>query len=342
MTAHTHNPSSTLPLITASETAERMAIACANFLETLTPDLRRKAEFPLEDNERRRWHYFPRELFDRKGVLLKEMNEKQREAAFELIACGLSQKGYQKARAIIDLEPTLGELERSMGMGRCERDTQLYQFSVFGDPTNNSPWAWRVEGHHVSLNFTVVNRELIAPNPFFFGANPAEVPHGPKTGLRILSSEEDLARELLGSLNGDQKRKTIINATAPADIITEATPKVEFGTAEGMAAESMTTMQRESLMNLVRAYIDRLPDELAKVEDRKLRDASMNDIHFAWAGAEERGKPHYYRLHGPFFFVEYDNTQNNANHIHTVWRHLEDDFGLDLLRLHYRHGHDHA
>ncbi len=353
MAEHTHHPSSTQyeraarPLqrasgslyIPASETAERMAIACVNFLETLTPDLRRQAEFAFEDGERHRWHYVPREMFERKGVPIKEMDDKQRKAAFDLLASGLSQSGYGKATAIIEVETTLGELERSMGIARLIRDPELYFFSVFGEPMNRKPWGWRVDGHHLSLHFTVVNRELIAPTPSFFGSNPAEVRQGPKKGLRILSAEEDLARQLLGSLNVDQKAKTIINATAPADIITRAVPKVEFGAAEGLAAESMTAGQREILVKLIQEYIDRLPDELARAEMQKLRHANVNDIHFAWAGPEQRGGPHYYRLHGPFFFVEYDNTQNDANHIHTVWRHLDDDFGLDLLRLHYRHGH---
>ena len=228
------------------------------------------------------------------------------------------------------------------GVAQLARDPELYAFSVFGDPTNHGPWGWRAEGHHVSLHFTVVNRELITPNPFFFGANPAEVRHGPDKGLRILSAEEDLARQLLGSLNSDQKNKTVINETAPADILTRDVPKVELGAAEGLAVESMTTGQREVLVQLIDTYIDRLPEQLAKIEGQKLRDADINDIHFAWAGPANRGEPHYYRLHGPFFFVEYDNTQNDANHIHTVWRHIEDDFGIDLLRSHYQNGHHRA
>jgi hypothetical protein len=317
-----------------------MAKASANFLETLSPELRRQAEFSFEDGERFRWHYIPREMFDRKGACFKDMNEKQRKAALNLMACGLSERGYHKATSIMELESTLGEQERMEGNTRLVRDSELYYFTVFGDPMGKNAWGWRAEGHHVSLHFTVVNREVISPYPFFFGSNPAEVRHGPKKGLRILSAEEDLARQLLMSLNADQKHKTIINATAPRDIITRAEPKVEFGAAEGLAAESMTTGQREVMAKLIHEYIDRLPSELAKIEEQKLHSAGLNDIHFAWAGAEQLNQPHYYRLHGPFFFVEYDNTQNNANHIHTVWRHIEDDFGLDMLRLHYRHGHE--
>ena len=345
--AHAHTDPERKPLfVPASATAEQMATAAGNFLETLTPALREKAALPFDGNERLRWHYIPIEMWERQGVSLKELNDTQQAAAFALMESGLSAKGYQKARAIINLEATLGEIERNAGEARLMRDPQLYFFTVFGDPTGNGAWGWRAEGHHVSLNFTVVNRELISPNPFFFGSNPAEVPEGDKKGLRVLSAEEDIARQLLTSLEASQKRQTIINADAPSDILTRDVPKVEFEAVEGLAAESMGTPQRELLMNLVNEYIDRLPDEIAEIERRKLREGSINDIHFAWAGGEAPKTPHYYRLHGPFFFVEYDNTQNSANHIHSVWRHIEDDFGVDLLRLHYyksdHQHHDHG
>ena len=299
--AHTHTDAELKPLvIPASATAERMAQAAGNFLDTLTPPLREQAALPFDGNERFRWHYIPIEMWDRKGVSLKELNEKQQEAALALMASGLSAKGYQKARAIINLETTLGEIEKDAGEARLVRDPSFYFFTVFGDPTDNGAWGWRAEGHHVSLNFTVINRELISPNPFFFGSNPAEVPQGEKTGLRVLSGEEDVARKLLTSLNATQKHQTIINAEAPPDILTRDVPKVEFESVEGLAAESMETHQREILMDLVREYIDRLPDEIAEIELRKLRDGSVNDIHFAWAGGETPKTPHYYRLHGPF------------------------------------------
>jgi hypothetical protein len=344
MTDHSHAPIDNPDrprIIPASKTAEQMARTCLKFLEILRPGLRKKAEIAFNDSERLRWHYFPLERWERQGVSLKELNAKERNAAFNLLSSGLSRKGYQKASAIMDLETTLGELERAAGTARLVRDPKLYFFSVFGDPTGKQPWGWRAEGHHVSLHYTVVNREVISPYPSFFGANPAEVRHGPNKGLRILSAEEDLARNLLRSLGADQKRKAILNATAPADIITRDIPKVEFERVEGLAAESMTDEQRETLMNLIHEYVDRMPEEVARAEHRKLRNAGITDIHFAWAGGEASGKPHYYRLHGPFLFVEYDNTQNNANHIHSIWRHLDDDFGIDLLRYHYRNQNHH-
>jgi hypothetical protein len=295
--------------------------------------------FEFEDGERQHWSYLPHEMFDRQGLFLKEMNSKQRRTAFQLLASGLSTMGNQKAVGIMKLEKTLGELEKNMRTMNLIRDPKLYSFSVFGEPSHRNPWGWRVEGHHVSLNFTVVNREWIASTPFFFGSNPAEVRSGPQKGLAILKNEQELARSLLKRLDHWQITKAVINADAPADIITKTRPRIGIGAAEGLAVESMTADQRRLVDQLIHEYIGRLPDELAGVEMKKIHDAGLNDIHFAWAGAKDPGKPHYYRLHGPFFFVEYDNTQNDANHIHCVWRHLEDDFGFDLLRSHYNDSH---
>ena len=328
-------------VIAASETAERMTTAAANFLNELSPTMREKANLPFEGNERFRWHYIPIEMWERQGVSLKELNVRQQEAAFALMESGLSPDGYKKARAIINLETILGEIEKTNGDARLERNPEFYFFTVFGDPTGNGAWGWRAEGHHVSLNFTVVNRELISPNPFFFGSNPAEVPQGDNKGLRVLYAEEDLARQLLTSFTPYQKTIAVIETEAPSDILTRNAPKVEFESVEGLPVETMQTHQRDLLIQVVHEYIDRLPEEIAAIERRKLRESSVNDIHFAWAGGEERRMPHYYRIHGPFFFVEYDNTQNNANHIHSVWRHIEDDFGVDLLRLHYNKSNHH-
>ena len=339
MNTHNHRPEFTPTIIPASETAEAMRQAAVRFLETLSPEQLIRAHFAFADLERLRWHYVPREMFDRRGLCLKEMHDRQRNAALALMTSGLSQRGHWKARQIMDLETILGRLERAEGTAGLVRNPGLYYFSVYGDPTDPTPWGWRAEGHHVSLNFTVVNREWIAPNPFFFGANPAEVPAGREKGLRILAEEEDLARSLLSSLSAEQKTRALISPEAPPDILTRALPKVHLETAEGLPAESMSPEQRRLLDELIRAYIGRLPQELTRIEMSSLRRADFNAVHFAWAGGHRPGMAHYYRLHGRFFLVEYDNTQNNANHIHTVWRHLENDFGLDLLRLHHEMGH---
>jgi hypothetical protein len=328
-----------MEIVPQSEVAEQMETACVRFLETLGANSRRKAVFDFWESERQRWHYVPREMFDRKGLCIKEMNETQRKAAIALLASGLSPTGLVKAKKIMAHEIILGRLEKSMGAYRLARDPELYYFSVFGEPATKNPWGWRAEGHHLSLHYTVLNREMYSPYPFFFGVNPATVHHGPEKGLRILSKEEDLARCLLHSLSENHKSRAIISSDAPADIITAAERKVQMGSAEGLAAESMTTEQREMLVDLLLVYINRLPVNLADFEFQKLKTENISSIHFAWAGSQEQGKPHYYRLHGPTFLTEYDNTQNDANHIHSVWRHLENDFGLDLLNLHYQYGH---
>ena len=339
MTEYSHKQSINRRIGSYSEIAGIMRRACIKFIESLTPELRRKAVFGFDSPERRRWHYVPREMFDRKGAGLKEMDSRQRRAALKMVAAGLSQTGYKKVTAIMDLEKTLGELEQSLGQLRPVRDPHLYFFSIFGDPSPENTWSWRAEGHHVSLNFTICGNKRIAPNPFFLGANPAEVQSGSQKGLRILAKEEDLARHLLAALTVDQKRNTIISPTAPADILTRAEPKVELAAAEGLAAGAMTPQQRELFSRLIQVYINRLPRKLAVIEEKKISEAGLEPLHFAWAGPEQRGRPHYYRIHGPLFFVEYDNTQNNANHIHSVWRNLKDDFGEDLLHLHYQKEH---
>jgi Protein of unknown function (DUF3500) len=339
MIEHSHRPPLAPRVVPSPETAAAMKNACVRFLDSLTPELRRKANLDFDSPHRRSWHYFPREMFERYGAGLKEMNSRQRQAAFKLLASGLSQAGYEKVTAIMGLENTLGKIERFLGESRFVRDPELYFFCVFGDPTTKKPWSWRAEGHHISLNFTIADRQFIAPNPFFLGANPAEVPSGPQKGLRILTKEEDLARTLLTGLNNDQKRNTILSPTAPPDILTRALPKVELAGADGLAAGSMTPEQRQILALLIHEYINRLPDELSAIEFKKLNETGLDAVHFAWAGPQERGKPHYYRLHGPLFFVEYDNTQNNANHIHAVWRNLKNDFGVDLLGSHYKQQH---
>ena len=326
-------------ILPASEISEQIQIACVQFLEVLTPEQRRKAILPFDANDRFRWHYVPVEMFPRQGLPLEEMKVDQKQKAFSLLAASLSEKGYQKVRSIINLENILGEIEQAEGTNKLTRDPERYYFTIFGDPTNREPWGWRIEGHHISLHYTIVDSKLISPVPSFFGANPGEVKNGKHKGLRILSEEEDLARHLLKSLSHDQKSKAVLNVEAPHDILTREQPKVEIERAQGLSMESMSPTQREVLTTLIYEYIERMPHQVAQNELKKLRHSDLNLIHFAWAGGEEQGQPHYYRLHGQTFFVEYDNVQNDANHVHSIWRHLEDDFGVDLLRQHYHNQH---
>jgi hypothetical protein len=308
-----------------------MADSANKFLASLSGEQKAKAVFGFDDEQRFDFHFIPR---DRKGVPLKDLSAEQRKLAMDLMKTGLGASGYQKATTIISLEPILAELE---GPGRrFPRDPELYYFSVFGTPSAKNVWGWRVEGHHISLNFTVIKGELISNTPLFFGANPAEVRQGPKQGLRALAGEEDRARELVQSLDDKQKGITIIDKTAPNDIISTNKRKADPLKPEGIAAGQMNKQQKELLNKLLEEYLSRMPQDIADERRKKLRDAGMEKIYFAWAGGINKNDPHYYRVQGPTFLIEYDDTQNNANHIHSVWRDFNGDFGVDLLQAHYK------
>ncbi|MDE0966072.1 MAG: DUF3500 domain-containing protein [Candidatus Latescibacteria bacterium] len=319
-----------------ADTVGHMAEAASNFLAGLDATGQQKALIDFADTvERENWHYIPR---DRAGLPLKEMDEKQQQLAHALVATGVSAQGYEKLSTIMSLEPILAELEG--GGRRFPRDPELYYVSVFGEPGTDAPWGWRFEGHHISLNYTLVKGRMLGPTPLFFGSNPGEVRHGEQTGLRALKEEEDLGRQLLHALDGEQKTVAIVDEQAPDDIITTNVPYVRGEVQpEGLGSQDMNAAQREILYALVETYVKRLPEAVAEAEWARLVGADLQAAHFAWAGAEERGGPHYYRVLGPSFLAEYDNTQNDANHIHAVWRDLSNDFGEDILRRHYKEGH---
>lgn len=314
------------------KTGAMMVDTARAFLAALTPEQRAKATFAYTDPERQNWHFIPRE---RKGISFKELTPAQNRLAHAFLASGLSRRGYIQAATIMSLEQVLLELEQ----GAVTRDPELYYFTLFGEPSLVSRWGWRVEGHHLSVNFVVDKGQVLSTTPSFFGANPARVEAGPRQGLRALAEEEDLARELLKSLDEKQRARAIFQAAAPRDIITGASRKAEIGAPVGLPVSAMNARQRELLMSLLNVYTGRMPPDPAESRMEELRKAGLDRIHFAWAGGSEPGQGHYYRLQGPTFLVEYDDTQNNANHIHTVWRDLRGDFGPDLLALHYRQSH---
>jgi hypothetical protein len=323
---------------TAPALADRMARAASAFLESLGGEQRAQASLAFSGDERYQWAYTPG---PRKGLLLKDMAPAQRSAALRLFDAGLSARGAATAQQIIAHEAILRETERiEQILSGEDRDSELYYFSVFGTLGGAAPWGWRVGGHHLALNFTVVGGELVSATPLFFGANPAEVHHGPARGLRLLAAEEDLARALLGSLGAEQKALAIVDPVAPADILTK-NYRVADPTAvpQGIAYASLSGEQRGQLASLVRHYIERAADALSAHAWARIEQAGLEALTFAWAGPEERGQGHYYAVKGPTFLIEYDNTQNKANHIHSVWRDLAHDWGADVLADHYAHAH---
>lgn len=318
------------PCSRAHVAGEEMATAANQFLESLQPEQRAKAAFDFKSDERSNWYFIPKV---RQGLTLKAMTPAQRTLAHKLLRSGLSAHGYEKATNIISLEPVLKELEGKSGT--MVRDEELYYVSIFGKPEATGTWGWRLEGHHLSANFTVVKGELFAGTPSFYGSNPAEVRQGPRKGVRVLSHEEDLGRELIKALDAAQQKVAIYDTKAPADVITGNKRKVLPLDAAGIPYAKLTEAQRVQLQALVKTYVNRLRGDLAETDLKKIEQAGWDKTSFAWAGGTEKGDPHYYRVQGPTFLVEYDNTQNNANHVHAVWRDFNNDFGEDLLRKHY-------
>ncbi len=325
--------------------AAAMATSAEMFLASLTPDQKQKAVFSLGSDEWTRWHFIPVSMFPRHGLPLKEMSEPQRQRAHDLLKASLSQAGFKTATSTMANETLLGAIEAAArtaaaasggrGPAMIPREPDNYFFSVFGEPSAKSRWGWRLEGHHVSLHFAIDGaRMVVTSTPLFFGANPAEVREGPDKGLRILGAQEDTARALLASLDSTQRATAIIQPTAPGDIITTTTVKVDPLNPSGLGAAQMAPAQRDLLTKILDAYSSQMLAEVAAERMAKIKEAGLEKVSFAWFGPVEKGQKYYYRVQGPTFLIEHNNTQDNGNHIHSVWRDFNGDFGRDLLAEH--------
>jgi hypothetical protein len=325
----------------APATAGRMVSAAMDFLASLNETQRRAATLPFGDDRRYIWDYRPPENTPRNGLRLINMSPEQQRKALALLEIGLSVRGARQVRQIIDLEIPL--LMQEQADGRVTpfiRHPEHYAVCVLGDPSGRAPWAWHVGGHHVGLHFTFVDGDRIASVPLFFGANPAEVRHGPTAGQRTLPEEEDLARALVRALPREQKQVAVISQTAFPDILTDKYRVANaFAPPRGLAFAHMSGENREQLVRLLRHYVERTNDELSGPYWRKIEADGFDAITFAWAGSDEPGQGHYYAIKAPSFLIEYDNTQNEANHIHSVLRDISGDWGEDLLAQHYAQSH---
>jgi hypothetical protein len=324
----------------AKPVESKMVDAANRFLAALKDEQKAKATFPFDSEERFNWFFTP---VPRKGLTMKEMTEPQKKAALDLLRTGLSVKGYQKAETIRQLESVLKEVEQGKGP---DRDPINYFVSIFGTPTEKGVWGWRWEGHHQSFNWTFIDGKVIASTPQFLGSNPAEVrvEHKMK-GTRVLAAEEDLARALVKSLETSQKGEAVISEKAPADILTSNQRQAAIQEDRGVAYGKLTSEQKGMLMALIHEVAEVQAPELSKARIQRLTKAGLDSVKFAWMGGLDRGQPHYYRVQGKTFLIEYDNTQNDANHVHCVWRDFNGDFGRDLLAEHYKsapnnHGHN--
>lgn len=312
---------------------EPMADAALAFLESIGPGRRGDAVFAFDGGERADWHYIPR---SRPGLALKGLTAEQRQQVFALLSTALSDQGMRKVDGVIQLEGILGEISGNTWF----RDPENYALAIFGDPAGDRPWGWRFEGHHLSLSFTVVPGHGFAVTPAFIGANPAEIPKEHRhAGFRLLKREHEIAFTLIGGLSAAQQQTAILQPRSFGDILTGPGREDSLRQPQGLALAAMNAEQRGQVFDLVEAYVRNMRAAAAEQEMRDLRDAGLEKLHFAWAGGTAPDTPHYYRLHGPTVLIEYDNTQNDANHVHSVWHDPRNGLGRDLLRRHHEQDH---
>lgn len=302
-----------------------MAIAASRVLSSLDKAQLDKATFSFDSPERVNWHFIPRE---RKGLPIKEMNAAQRALTFGLLNTGVGASGYLKATTIMSLEQILRDLEK--GSGPAVRDPELYFLTVFGKPSGSGKWGWRLEGHHLSLNFTINDGKIVSATPAFFGANPAEVRQGPREGLRTLADVEDRALRLVQALNPEQRKAAVVEEKAPKEIRAANAAQPPTDKAVGVAFGDLNDEQKKMARALVESYTADMPGEVGRAWIQEIHDAGVDGVRFAWFGPTDRSQPHAYRVQGPTFLIEFNNTQTGANHIHSVWRSMIGDFGVSI------------
>ena len=307
-----------------------------HLLSSLSPDQKAKAIYALADPKKLDWHYFPSTMFNREGLPIKEMNAAQKKLAHAVLKSMLSKSGYEKTLEIMELENVL----RSFGQDTVMRDPEKYFMSFYGDPMSDNLWSMSYEGHHLSLNFTVSGDEVIA-SPRFIGANPAMIPEKPRKGDRTLATEEDLGFALINSLDASQQQKAIFQTESFKDIVSGNLPEIDPMKLVGINYSDLNAAQQKQLIEIIDLYLSTMPSKIASERRQKVMDEDLSDLYFGRVGAKALGSAHYYRIQAKTFLIEFDNSQNNANHIHTVWRDFEGEFGRDLIREHMAKAHSH-
>ena len=312
---------------TAHDLAAEMKTAMNTFIKSLDAEQQAKLQFDFDDQLRKDWHFVPKQ---RQGIGFDQLNHAQRYLAMSLLQTTLSHRGFDTSMKIMALEQVLFEMEQSP-----RRDAGKYHLFLFGVLDEDGPWGWRIEGHHLSVNITVGDDGQVAITPAFFGANPAEVRTGNLKGLRVLAKEEDIARSLVKQLSIEQKETAILPGKVPRDVILGPGREAQPLEPAGIAAAKLNEAQQKLLTQLIDVYLNKFRPELIKSDWAKIKESGFGEIHFAWVGKIAPGNPHYYRVQGPTFIMEYDNTQSGANHVHTCWRDFKNDFGEDWLKKHY-------
>lgn len=303
-----------------------MSSAASVLLESLTDKQKDLATFEFDDEERVNWHFIPRE---RKGLGLWDLDGKALTNAEAFVSTGLTAAGYETSLKVRSLEEVLYLLEGGEEhTRRMRRHPHKYYISIFGDPSGDAAWGWRFEGHHLSLNYTVKGGEILSSTPEFFGANPGLIDAGPGRSLRVLGRREDLARSVLKAASDEQQAKIWISREAPRDIRGAGAPQAEVSEPAGVAAGDMTPEQQKLMKELVGEYLTAMPPSVVRRRVKEIEEAGVENVYFAWWGGSELNEPHHYVVQGPTFIIEYNNTQNQANHVHSIWRDLRGDFNV--------------
>jgi len=318
--AATSTPPATeaIPAATPEATSQILipdiARTATQFLASLDGSQRTKATYAFTDAERMRWHWTTPRNVPRNGLPLREMNPSQRDLAFALLRASVSGGGFQKALDIISLQNDLGN------------DPELYYFTVFGSPGSAEPWGWRFEGHHLSRHFTI-GADQLAVTPFFLGAWPTVT----GAGLKAMEREEWAARELINSLEGSQRQTALFDERTLTRHVTQNQVYVTPVDPVGLLVGELKDDRQALILEIIQTYLGTLRGHLATTHFERLREAGLETIRFGWAGPLEPRHPHYYRLQGPTFLLEFDNSRNGGTHIHSVWRDFAEDFGQHLV-----------
>lgn len=319
------------------EVAVRMRAAATAFVESLTAEQRDLATAPFDAPDRERWTYLPG---DRPGIVMGALDDAQRALALDLLATSYSRRGLEDAHAVIEVEAIRRQLAGAAANSVDPTTDLRYWVRVLDDPGGDGPWTWRINGHHLLADGVVVG-DQVAGTPQFFGAEPARVPEGQREGFRALAREEDLARHLVNSLDDNQRTVAVRSAVAPGDILTRFDPVADLAkVTSGLPHARMGAEQQGLLVELIRQYVERVAPPLADRAWSDITEAGLDIVTFTWAGGTNVGEGHYYAVKAETFLLEYDNTQDGANHIHTVWRDVRNDGGRDLLAEHYASAHE--
>jgi hypothetical protein len=324
-----------LCLLTVRSKAQDLSAIANTFLDLLDTEQKSKAQYSLDDKERFNWNFVP---IQRNGVCFRTFTPEQRAAGLAMLRASLSEQGYKKANSIMELENVLREIE-GRSLSDNYRDPLNYYITIFGTPSKEKPWGWRMEGHHLAINFSSVKNKIGSSTPTFWGSNPGIVPKGEEKGKEILKLETDLGFELCNSFSAEQKKKAVLAENAYPEITMTNKVKAQSIEPAGLAYREMNASQQKLFLRLLEVFIRNYQLDFSNKLMAKIEKAGIENLSFGWAGGFSPGPGNYYRIQGPMLLIEYDNTQNNANHVHTAVRDLTNDFAEDILKEHYLKDH---